>query len=355
MKWSVSTSGRRFEERRPTAPPRSGNGRRELETLGRYARADGIYAKLIPIDPSRAVEAWLRRGICRVALEDWGASRTRLAHAETAVDLEVRSAAWFWQYRASLGKGRPSAARTALVQAASGQGYYRWRAQSALALSLGREPRAVVDPAAYWKAVSTLDDAAPLAGVRAGAVGSAATDSGGTASFHPSPELLHLTDRLRLFRLCGREAWAAETRQELDRRPELGSGKTQTRRLALLGLADLSARSAALRGDPAERDRNPTPFAPAVAAAARRNRIAPEWLWALMRRESFFESSAVSPAGAVGLLQLMSATADLTATRHGLAAAPLRSPEVNLSLGAAHSGRPSPRGRRRVAADPGRV
>jgi soluble lytic murein transglycosylase len=73
-----------------------------------------------------------------------------------------------------------------------------------------------------------------------------------------------------------------------------------------------------------------------VASAARRFRVAPEWLWAVMRRESFYESAVVSGAGATGLLQLMDGTARETAERHGLPRGPLRSPRVNVLLGTAH-------------------
>jgi soluble lytic murein transglycosylase len=101
------------------------------------------------------------------------------------------------------------------------------------------------------------------------------------------------------------------------------------------GFPDLSAREA-VRGGGRLSERYPTDYAGEVGAAADRFGVAPEWLWAVMRRESFFESAVVSGAGATGLLQLMEATARVTAEGHGLPAGPLQSPRVNVQLGAAH-------------------
>jgi len=47
-----------------------------------------------------------------------------------------------------------------------------------------------------------------------------------------------------------------------------------------------------------------------IRAAAMRNRLAPELLHAVIRAESAYDATAVSSAGAIGLMQLMPATAD---------------------------------------------
>lgn len=52
--------------------------------------------------------------------------------------------------------------------------------------------------------------------------------------------------------------------------------------------------------------------------------------------ESSFRPSVVSPAGAVGLMQIMPTTAPAVAKRHGIPAGPLTDPRVNLNLGAAY-------------------
>ncbi|MEZ4653925.1 MAG: lytic transglycosylase domain-containing protein, partial [Candidatus Eisenbacteria bacterium] len=64
--------------------------------------------------------------------------------------------------------------------------------------------------------------------------------------------------------------------------------------------------------------------------------LAPEWAWSIMRRESFFERTVQSGAGAIGLMQFMPATAQQVADAHGLRSEPLRAPSVNLRLGIAH-------------------
>ena len=59
-----------------------------------------------------------------------------------------------------------------------------------------------------------------------------------------------------------------------------------------------------------------------VAEAAQRFGIPERWIWAVMRVESGGRVRAVSPKGAMGLMQIMPATwADLRA-RHGLGADP---------------------------------
>ena len=82
--------------------------------------------------------------------------------------------------------------------------------------------------------------------------------------------------------------------------------------------------------------RYPAPFAAAVTAASARWGLTPEWIWSIMRRESLFENTVRSHAGAVGLMQFMQETADDVGREFGLESRPLSSPEVNLQLGVAH-------------------
>ena len=72
---------------------------------------------------------------------------------------------------------------------------------------------------------------------------------------------------------------------------------------------------------------------------SRRNAIDPAWVAAQTRAESAFMPRARSPANALGLMQLLPATAAMTAKRLGRAydgAASLYDPETNLTLGIAH-------------------
>jgi soluble lytic murein transglycosylase len=82
---------------------------------------------------------------------------------------------------------------------------------------------------------------------------------------------------------------------------------------------------------------HPVPYPAQVLAAAAREQIAAHLLYGIMREESRFEADVVSRAGAVGLMQLMPATARMVARRMDLALEiddRLGEPEVNVSLGA---------------------
>ena len=67
--------------------------------------------------------------------------------------------------------------------------------------------------------------------------------------------------------------------------------------------------------------------------------IEPSLLWAVMRQESAVDPGVVSSAGAVGLMQLMPATARDEAARLRLGAADSWEPSTNILLGAAHLAR----------------
>lgn len=76
----------------------------------------------------------------------------------------------------------------------------------------------------------------------------------------------------------------------------------------------------------------------AVKKALGESGVDPNVILALIRQESFFNPRAVSPAGAVGLMQLLPATAREEARKLGLKfkESDLSDPEVNVGLGVAH-------------------
>jgi len=77
------------------------------------------------------------------------------------------------------------------------------------------------------------------------------------------------------------------------------------------------------------------PFAAFIAEASRRFGVPASWIRAVMRAESAGDAHAVSPKGAMGLMQIMPETwADLRA-RHGLGANPY-DPRDNILAGAAY-------------------
>lgn len=87
--------------------------------------------------------------------------------------------------------------------------------------------------------------------------------------------------------------------------------------------------------------RFPNPFPETFNRYAARNDIPSTWATAVARQESAFWVRARSRAGALGLMQLMPATARQTARQHGLALQQLTAlyePRTNIALGSAYLG-----------------
>jgi len=105
------------------------------------------------------------------------------------------------------------------------------------------------------------------------------------------------------------------------RHPAVGAKRVACRLPVLLlsGLvfAGVMPASSVAQTSPIQRTAAASPHAQAVAEAAQRFGIPERWIWAVMRVESGGRVRAVSPKGAMGLMQIMPATwADLRA-RHG--------------------------------------
>jgi soluble lytic murein transglycosylase len=80
----------------------------------------------------------------------------------------------------------------------------------------------------------------------------------------------------------------------------------------------------------------PFPHRALIEAEARRHRLDPFMVAGLIRQESMFNPNAVSPAGAIGLMQVMPATGRQLAQRAGVSGfepGMLRQPELNVRLG----------------------
>jgi soluble lytic murein transglycosylase len=87
------------------------------------------------------------------------------------------------------------------------------------------------------------------------------------------------------------------------------------------------------------RYRYPLAYWDSVQKLAKENDLDPFLVVSLIRQESLFDPKAVSPAAALGLMQLLHSTATRTATRASLPPPPrerLFDPEVNLTLGIRH-------------------
>ena len=76
-------------------------------------------------------------------------------------------------------------------------------------------------------------------------------------------------------------------------------------------------------------------IAESVSEASRRFAIPSAWIWAVMRAESLGDVHALSPKGAMGLMQIMPATWTELRSRYGLGADPY-DPHDNIIAGAAY-------------------
>ncbi|MCF8481875.1 MAG: DUF3363 domain-containing protein [Rhodospirillum sp.] len=112
------------------------------------------------------------------------------------------------------------------------------------------------------------------------------------------------------------------------------------RRTALLLLSGLlsglsSTVPAAAQDASVERASPSDPYAGHIADAARRFGIPEAWIRAVMRFESHGDVRAISPKGAIGLMQIMPATWGDLRARHGLGGDPY-DPRDNIMAGAAY-------------------
>ena len=251
-------------------------------------------------------------------------------------DLDEQAAEW--QVRAALRSGDWALAGSAIEAMPPGQREQpRWRYWSARAEEAGgardvaRETYAAVVPTDNWYAV--------LAAARLG------------ARFSPTP-LPIAADKARVDELDRFPAFvrARELRQvELENLAPAewaagyatldGPGKVAAVALASRwGWYFQAIATAAQQGLFDDyRLLYPRPYDPQVAAGARLTGLPPTLIYSVMRQESLFQPRVVSPANAIGLMQLLPATARRTASVYGLptpSSDALMEPGVNVRLGA---------------------
>lgn len=307
---------------------------RELESHRKFAEAADVYDRLLRDAPGRRDnEVRLRRGLCRY--QD-GNIIGALSSFQSLVDPDTydKSMAAFWNYRCQLSQNDLVRAREALERGAQERGYYAER--SRVALSYADSLQIPLDqPDQFWAQVDGEADQPALQEI------TIRDDMRTARPWNPDNAglprgLNELAARLLLFRQYDRGPWVSRALGDLDRSADLGTKKGRLDRLYRLGFPDLAVRRALREGLSIGEYRFPAPFAAAVTAASARWGLTPEWVWSIMRRESLFENTVRSHAGAVGLMQFMQATADDVGAEFGLESRPLSSPEVNLQLGVAH-------------------
>ena len=159
------------------------------------------------------------------------------------------------------------------------------------------------------------------------------------------PDDTALLDRMDALRELG---WRNRGIRELSTRDRTGETSAVRLRLALLlnergwtwqgtALADAVRRSGSgAWSDDLLKGVYPLIYVEALGAAADRHRLDPALVAAIVRRESQFDREVASPAGAVGLMQVLPRTGAELARRSGISgfeATQLKVAEVNLALG----------------------
>jgi hypothetical protein len=120
-------------------------------------------------------------------------------------------------------------------------------------------------------------------------------------------------------------------------RPNRACTRARLTLLLLIGLAPACTPGGVLpaKAVPIERPTDRDPYAVHVAEAARRFGIPAAWIRAVMQLESRGQRNAVSPKGAIGLMQIMPDTWTNLRSRYALAGDPF-DPHDNIIAGAAY-------------------
>jgi len=274
-------------------------------------------------DLSLVPQAFWRLAWSAYRAGDFGDARTWLARLEAAAgDSATRAQARYWNARAAERAGAQDVAQSlyaALVNDFPFT-YYGWRARA-------RAPAVQAEPAPLVLGPRVLSDAdveRPRILLEAGLDGAALEEVSrllrrGSAD----GQRMSLTDRVELADLFARAGDA-----------HLGQS------LVVDGFGDALAKAPPPSGEQPWRLAWPLAFRePVERAVAGKGPDLPPLVYAIMREESGFQPSAISPVGARGLLQLMPTTGAHLARLAGIegfTAEALFTPETNLRLGAVY-------------------
>ncbi len=308
---------------------------RLLEIARRYEEAERIYAELasaLPASPwvpdgqfHRALVLY-RSGAYEGAAFGWGTlAQTSRGHE--------RARALYWQGRAEQAAGFPQWATTlGTITVEFPDDYYGLRARVLLVGADKQEDAIDLDQRVDWTAIAAY--LAKASGFNAAAPA-------------PADGRWQIADDLERAGLRAESA-AVALSKIADAEGDVARLYHITRRLHDGGRADLSARAAvsllramgtSARDAPLDlyRVAYPAPYARLVEDAAREQGVSPLLLLALVRQESFFDARAGSPAGAIGLTQVIEPTGRTIAAELGIATfelADLYRPALSLRFGA---------------------
>lgn len=291
---------------------------RLLEDTGREQsalRAYGEFPRLYPDSP-RAQEASFRSGLLLYKQAQYEEAISAFVRARSlADDSDAAARARLWLAKAQQATGNPGEALAILEDLAGDDtlNYYSLRAAALLGSPLPSAARGALDvtkvPGIDWSAIDAWADSwlsPPPAAL--------------TPAFMSDPRWARAKALLDL--QLPKEA-SLELESLLDAYGATSSGLyALTRAFYPLGLTHVSARAATrllaalpeptIRAAPSDllRLAYPIDYAPVVQATARRTGVSPLLLLAVIRQESFFDPRAGSSAGALGLTQVVSSTAD---------------------------------------------
>lgn len=261
--------------------------------------AEPFLARVDSASETESVRAWR----VRVALSrgDWQAA---LKHLEAMPQSESSTAQWrYWRARALEALGRDEQAQALYRELAGHRDYHSFLAADRIgaAYRLGHRPMAISS--------ENLTATAELPGIK----------------------------RARELFILNRDV---DARREW--RAALAEANRDRLRAAALLADDWGWHSQAIATVARAKDWNdldlrfPINYQAEVMEAARDDAIRPQWVYGIMRQESMFQTDARSSAGAMGLMQLMPATAKRVARKLEMPYSGTRDllqPETNIRLG----------------------
>ena len=321
-------------------------GGRLLESAGRYGEAGAAYTTLADTQASSkwAGDAAFRRGLVLYRAGNYAAAALVWSAIVPVASGEDAARARYWQGRALQAQDDPLAepvfaqliADTPMGATGS---YYALRAEVALGKNDGKEraPNLKEQKTDWRKIAKFINDnlgfdpeaaASPLVSDRRWDVAAALEDAG----LHPQSDAVY---RSMLADSGGEnvtDLFQAARRLEHEGRTSLASRAAAT-------LAVHFGTTGAQPPDDLLRVAYPLAFRDLASTASKEEKISPLLLLALVRQESFYDPDAGSPAGALGLTQVIPATGEAIASVLGVdpfTAGDLYRPRMSLRFGASY-------------------